>query len=157
MWYHKGIEYAENTSLNIFFYGMHLAGESKAQRSARPSVSFWNLRLHFSHSYCRCITISSQDILCSFVISYFKLKRCLECVYWLISLASYIADAISANTGLEATHFEDFHKYRIEWIPGPQGYIEWWARFRSSLTCPYLGHFLGTWTTSFCTLLKLRR
>ena len=37
LWYNNGLEYAENTSLNIFFYGMHLAGQSKAQRSVITS------------------------------------------------------------------------------------------------------------------------
>ena len=72
LWYSHDIEYAEGneTSLNIFFYGMHLAGQT-------PDMS-------------------------------------------------YLADAISANTNLYETHFEDFHKYRLEWIPGPDGYIKWY-------------------------------
>lgn len=71
LWYSHDIEYAEGneTALNIFFYGMHLSGQT-------PDMS-------------------------------------------------YLADAISANTNLYETHFEDFHKYRLEWIPGPDGYIKW--------------------------------
>jgi hypothetical protein len=38
---------------------------------------------------------------------------------------SYTADAISANTNLYATHFDDFHTYRLEWVPGKHGYIKW--------------------------------
>ena len=72
LWYGHDIEYADGneTALNIFFYGMHLAGQT-------PDMS-------------------------------------------------YLADAISANTNLYETHFEDFHKYRLEWIPGPDGYIKWY-------------------------------
>ena len=72
LWYSHDIEYAEGneTALNIFFYGMHLAGQT-------PDMS-------------------------------------------------YLADAISANTNLYETHFEEFHKYRLEWIPGPDGYIKWY-------------------------------
>jgi hypothetical protein len=44
---------------------------------------------------------------------------------------SYIADAISANTNISSTHFDEFHKYRIEWIPGPEGYIEWFNLSKS--------------------------
>ena len=39
---------------------------------------------------------------------------------------SYLADAISANTNLRETHFKQTHKYRLEWIPGEQGYIKWY-------------------------------
>lgn len=39
---------------------------------------------------------------------------------------SYLADAISANTNLMPTHFEDQHIYRMEWVPGPEGYIHWY-------------------------------
>lgn len=40
----------------------------------------------------------------------------------------YVADAISANTGLESTHFEDFHTYRLEWQPGESdGYLKWYS------------------------------
>jgi hypothetical protein len=60
-WYDRGLEYGPNTSINIFFYGMHLSGSTKQ--------------------------------------------------------ASYLADAISANTNLEPTHFESFHTYRLEWEP----------------------------------------
>ena len=69
-WYDHDIEYGGNdTDLNIFFYGMHLAGEIPAE--------------------------------------------------------SYLADAISANTNLYETHFEDFHKYRLEWVTGKDGYLKW--------------------------------
>lgn len=37
----------------------------------------------------------------------------------------YQTDAISANRELLPTHFQDFHKYRIEWKTGPEGYIRW--------------------------------
>lgn len=30
------------------------------------------------------------------------------------------------NLDLEDTHFQSFHKYRVEWQPGPEGYIEWY-------------------------------
>jgi hypothetical protein len=38
---------------------------------------------------------------------------------------SYIADAISANTNLNATHFDSFHKYVVEWVPGSEGHLKW--------------------------------
>jgi hypothetical protein len=38
---------------------------------------------------------------------------------------SYLADAISANTNLKKTHFNEMHKYRLEWAPGKQGHIKW--------------------------------
>ena len=71
MWYEDGITYSgdNDTSLNIFFYGMNLEGITPAQ--------------------------------------------------------SYTADAISANTNLYETHFNDFHTYRLEWIPGENGYLTW--------------------------------
>ena len=28
---------------------------------------------------------------------------------------------------LEQTHFDSHHVYRIEWQPGPYGYIDWYA------------------------------
>ena len=37
----------------------------------------------------------------------------------------YQADAISANRNLEEKHFQDFHTYRLEWIPGENGYLKW--------------------------------
>lgn len=39
---------------------------------------------------------------------------------------SYLADALSANTNLYETHFTELHKYRLEWIPGPAGYLKWY-------------------------------
>ena len=39
---------------------------------------------------------------------------------------SYTADAISANTNLLDMHFEDFHKYRLEWLAGDEGYLKWY-------------------------------
>ena len=47
----------------------------------------------------------------------------------------YSADAISANTNMASTHFENFHVYRLEWQPavagdgdgeGHNGYIIWY-------------------------------
>eukprot|EP01041_Mallomonas_annulata_P010296 gene10296-21494_t len=69
-WYHHGLEYGKNTSLNIFFYGMALLHQTK------------NL--------------------------------------------DYNADAISANSNLQETHFKDFHTYRLEWLPGSEGYLRWY-------------------------------
>lgn len=42
---------------------------------------------------------------------------------------SYQADAISANTPLEKTHFDDFHTYRLEWEPGKDGFVRWCVLF----------------------------
>jgi len=68
-WYNHGLDYGQNTSLNIFFYGLKLQHKRKEQ--------------------------------------------------------CYQADALSANSQLTETHFTDFHKYRLEWIPGDNGYIKW--------------------------------
>jgi hypothetical protein len=38
----------------------------------------------------------------------------------------YQADALSALTPLEPTHFDELHKYRLEWVPGPDGYLAWY-------------------------------
>ncbi len=50
----------------------------------------------------------------------------------------YMEDAISVNTGilisqsilnsseLEDTRFQSHHLYRIEWQPGPDGYLDWY-------------------------------
>ena len=73
-WYQNGLEYGKNSSLNIFFYGMSLAGETSEK--------------------------------------------------------SYSADALSANTNLTSSHFDDFHTYRLEWQPKldtvdiPRKYLE---------------------------------
>jgi len=39
---------------------------------------------------------------------------------------TYMADAISANTKLKQTHYENLHTYRLEWLPGENGYIKWY-------------------------------
>ena len=39
---------------------------------------------------------------------------------------TYMADAISANTQLTETYFNSLHKYRLEWMPGEEGYIRWY-------------------------------
>lgn len=39
---------------------------------------------------------------------------------------SYMEDAISANTLLEDENFMEPHKYRLEWQPGPHGYLHWY-------------------------------
>jgi len=39
----------------------------------------------------------------------------------------YMEDAISLNTFLDDTHFDNHHVYRIEWQPGPtNGYLDWY-------------------------------
>jgi hypothetical protein len=38
----------------------------------------------------------------------------------------YQEDAISVNTFLEETHFDTHHTYRLEWQPGPNGYLDWY-------------------------------
>ena len=63
------LEYGPNTSLNIFFYGMHLEGVTPER--------------------------------------------------------SYSANALSANRNLEKTHFETQHVYRLEWVKGEEGYLQW--------------------------------
>lgn len=78
-WYDEGIEYGANSSLNIFFYGMDLEGQTKPQ--------------------------------------------------------SYTADAISANTNIDDSFFDEFHAYRLEWQPpgkdkegkrsNNNGYLKW--------------------------------
>uniref|UniRef100_M4BI64 1,3-beta-glucan synthase n=1 Tax=Hyaloperonospora arabidopsidis (strain Emoy2) TaxID=559515 RepID=M4BI64_HYAAE len=35
-------------------------------------------------------------------------------------------DSISALTQLESNAFKSFHLYRLDWSPGPEGYIRWW-------------------------------
>lgn len=40
---------------------------------------------------------------------------------------SYMEDAISANTPLSNTHFLESHIYRLEWQPGPDGYLHWFV------------------------------
>ena len=37
-------------------------------------------------------------------------------------------DAVSVNTYLKPTHFEDHHVYRVEWQPGATGHLEWYVR-----------------------------
>ena len=37
----------------------------------------------------------------------------------------YMEDAISANTWLNASHFDSHHTYRLEWQPGAEGYLQW--------------------------------
>ncbi|CAM9973170.1 unnamed protein product, partial [Scytosiphon promiscuus] len=48
-------------------------------------------------------------------------------------LCSYLADAVSGNHILTATHFEDLHTFRLDWQPGgwgpdgeEKGYIRWY-------------------------------
>lgn len=46
-------------------------------------------------------------------------------------LHKWMEDAISLNSDLFETHFEDHHTYRLEWQPGDSststpGYLEWW-------------------------------
>ncbi|CAH0477376.1 unnamed protein product [Peronospora belbahrii] len=35
-------------------------------------------------------------------------------------------DSISALTQLESNAFKSYHIYRLDWSPGPEGYIRWW-------------------------------
>lgn len=57
----------------------------------------------------------------------------------------YQFDSISANTNLDKDHFENFHKYRVEWEPpeddGSGGYINWYldSRFLFSVQSKVLG------------------
>ncbi len=48
LWYENGIEYGENTSLNIFFYGMNLAGEVQKESYLADAISA-NRNLTESH------------------------------------------------------------------------------------------------------------
>ena len=38
----------------------------------------------------------------------------------------YQQDALSMNTKLSKTHFEQQHIFRVEWQPGNQGYLDWY-------------------------------
>jgi beta-glucan synthesis-associated protein KRE6 len=78
-WYEKGLEYGDNSSVNIYFYGTVLKNE--------------------------------QD-----------------------ETKDYQTDAISANRAVTSTHFDEFHKYRIEWKTGPKGYIRWYLYLSLSLS-----------------------
>lgn len=40
--------------------------------------------------------------------------------------STYQTDAISANTNLTESHFNSFHTYRVEWVPGDDGYLRWY-------------------------------
>jgi beta-glucan synthesis-associated protein KRE6 len=51
-----------------------------------------------------------------------SLSVCLS--HTLLSDLVYL-DAVSANRALEDTHFNKFHKYRMEWQAGKQGYLSW--------------------------------
>ena len=35
-------------------------------------------------------------------------------------------DAISSNTNIGDSHFDEQHVYRTEWVSGPDGYIAWY-------------------------------
>lgn len=39
---------------------------------------------------------------------------------------SYLADALSANTNIDSSYFDEFHDYRLEWKSGDDGYIKWY-------------------------------
>jgi hypothetical protein len=70
LWYDETyFKYGENTSQNIFFWGMHLEGTTKDR--------------------------------------------------------SYLADALSANRNIGPSQFNRQHIYRIEWVPGAKGFIQW--------------------------------
>ena len=36
-------------------------------------------------------------------------------------------DAVSLESRLNRTHFESAHVYRVEWEPGPKGFIDFWV------------------------------
>jgi len=48
LWYHHGLEYGENTSLNIFFYGMYLEGSTKDKSYLADAISA-NRNLYDTH------------------------------------------------------------------------------------------------------------
>jgi len=37
----------------------------------------------------------------------------------------YQADAVSALSPLKSDHWDSFHTYRLEWMPGKEGYLAW--------------------------------
>lgn len=39
---------------------------------------------------------------------------------------AYLADAISGLTGLDRTHFHEYHNYKLEWVPGIGGHLNWY-------------------------------
>ena len=41
-------------------------------------------------------------------------------------ILSYRTNALSANANLNKQHFESFHKYRLEWETGSNGYLRWY-------------------------------
>ncbi len=41
-------------------------------------------------------------------------------------LQVYQADALSALTPLTESYWESFHTYRLEWMPGQDGYLAWY-------------------------------
>ena len=58
---------------------------------------------------------------------------------------SYFADAISANTPIGASEFNELHTYRLEWVPGADGHIRWYkdGEFLFGIQASDLGHTGG--------------
>ncbi|EGZ28172.1 putative glycosyl transferase family 48 protein [Phytophthora sojae] len=52
-------------------------------------------------------------------------------------------DSISALTQLESNAFKSYHLYRLDWSPGPEGYIRWWMDNNFLFEIP--GEALNRW------------
>lgn len=52
-------------------------------------------------------------------------------------------DSISALTQLESNAFKSYHLYRLDWSPGPEGYIRWWMDNNFVFEIP--GEALSRW------------
>ncbi|KAG6610049.1 putative glycosyl transferase family 48 protein [Phytophthora cinnamomi] len=52
-------------------------------------------------------------------------------------------DSISALTQLESNAFKSYHLYRLDWSPGPEGYIRWWLDNNFLFEIP--GEALNRW------------
>jgi hypothetical protein len=98
-WYDK-LSYGPNVSINPFFYGNYLGPTKKDEPSKRLPTC-----------YLICVR-TVYDITLS--LGYRGPKQQYQC------------DAVGSLMGLSYSFWRKMHTFRLEWQPGPKGYVHWY-------------------------------
>lgn len=69
-------------------------------------------------------TSTRQEQLKADIFDDYALTRCIICSYYLVCV----------YRNIEPTHFDEQHTYRVEWVHGPNGYLQWYCTFGTVLS-----------------------
>jgi hypothetical protein len=113
-WY-KNLTYGDNVTINPFFYGTYL-GSTKPEEPSKsccltptPDTVTALSQILTIHPFSPTPHPPQQ-------MTVFRAKD-----------EAYQCDALSSMLSLNDSYWKTMHKFRLEWQPGPQGYVHWYV------------------------------